>query len=245
MLGILVLLILSWGLLYLLEKQDLSILGFKPVNKRLRQFGYGFMISLILAIIFQLLDISLKSLDWSLNPSIQAVTILKMFWWDLISVLTEELIFRGAMLYILIKRFGANTAMIISAIAFGIFHWFSFGILGQIMPMIVVLIGTGLMGYAWALAFCKTRSIFLAFGLHLGWNFTMNTIFSRGPLGDGLFTFSGGNMISDWYSLIGLWLGPLIIFIIIKYFVKPEKYALGNNNTMRPEGVKTSPSGKA
>ncbi len=99
--------------------------------------------------------------------------------------------------------------------------------------MFFVFIGTGLMGYAWALAFSKTRSIFLPIGLHLGWNFTFNTIFSKGPLRNGLIVSEGGN-ISDWFSLIGLWGVPVILLLMIRYWVPKE------NTELTGKDVKTT-----
>jgi hypothetical protein len=97
-----------------------------------------------------------------------------------LKVLTEELIFRGALLYILLQKIGSPKSIWISAIAFGVYHWFSYGVLGNLQAMILVFIRTGLMGYAWAWAFAKTRSILLPFGLHLGWNVTYKLFFQKG-----------------------------------------------------------------
>jgi membrane protease YdiL (CAAX protease family) len=58
--------------------------------------------------------------------------IVKGTWWTLFSVLYEELIFRGVVLYILIKRIGEVKAILISCIAFGIYHWFSYGLFWNI-----------------------------------------------------------------------------------------------------------------
>ena len=222
MLGILVELIISWILLYLIERKNILSLGILPISKRLKQLAIGFLITAILCIGVEFLEILLKSSSLDLNENASTTLILNMFWWDFKSVLTEELLFRGALLYILIERIGARKGIIISAIAFGIYHWFSFGIFGNIIPMFFVFIGTGLMGYAWALAFSKTKSIFLPLGLHLGWNFTFNTIFSNGPLRNGLLITEGGNRISDWFSLVGLWIVPVIVLLIIKYWVPKE-----------------------
>lgn len=234
MIGILVELIISWILLYLIERKNILSLGFLPITKRLKQLAIGFLITAILCIGVESLEMLLRSSSLHLNENSSAALILKMFWWDFKSVLTEELLFRGALLFILIERIGARKGIIISAVAFGIYHWFSFGIFGNIIPMFFVFISTGLMGYAWALAFSKTKSIFLPIGLHLGWNFTFNTIFSKGPLRNGLIVSEGGNIISDWFSLIGLWGVPVILLLIIKYWVPKE------NPELTGKEVKTS-----
>ena len=226
MIGILVELIISWILLYLIERRNILSLGFLPITKRLKQLAIGFLITAIRCIGVESLEMLWRSSSLHLNENSNAALILNMFWWDFKSVLTEELLFRGAILFILIKRIGADKAIIISAVAFGIYHWFSFGIFGNIVPMFFVFIGTGLMGYAWALAFSKTKSIFLPLGLHLGWNFTINTIFSKGSLGKGLLVSEGGHIISDWFSLIGLWGVPVILILIIMYWVQEENTEL-------------------
>jgi len=226
MTGILVALAISWLLLFFIEKENILALGFLPIIKRLKQFLIGFLITGILCVLVQYLESYLKSSTWILNKDITSGIILKSFWWDFKSVMTEELIFRGALLYILIQKIGSIKSILISAIAFGIYHWFSYGVLGNVMAMILVFIGTGLMGYALALAFSKTKSIMLPFGLHLGWNFIYNTIFSKGPLGELVLISKDGNELTDWISLLnfvsGLVIVPILVLIYVRYFVKRE-----------------------
>ncbi|MFD0762853.1 CPBP family intramembrane glutamic endopeptidase [Lutibacter aestuarii] len=226
MIGILVAIAISWLLLYLIEKKSILALGLLPIGKRLKQFLIGFLITGMLCVLVQYLESYLKSSNWVLNNDITSVIILKSFWWDLKSVLIEELIFRGALLYIFIQKIGSRKGILISAIAFGIYHWFSYGVLGNAMAMILVFIGTGLMGYAWAWAFSKSKSIMLSFGLHLGWNFIYNTIFSKGPLGELFLISRGGNELTDWASLLnfisGLVVVPVLVLIYVRYFVKKE-----------------------
>ncbi len=227
MIGILVALAISWLLLAVLEKESLLALGILPFAKRSKQFLFGFLVTTTLCFLAQYFESFLQSSKWVLNEQITAAEISNGIRWDFISVLTEELIFRGALLYILIQRIGPKKSILISAIAFGIYHWFSFGILGNILPMILIFIGTGLMGYGLASAFSKTNSIMLPFGLHLGWNFTYNTIFSKGPLGDLLLVSNGGHELSDWTSLLnfvsGMIIVPLFVIMYVKYFIHEEK----------------------
>lgn len=226
MIGILIELAISWLLLHFLEKKSILALGFQPVAKRLKQFFIGFLITAVLCILVQLLEAYLQSSRWLINENITSGVILESFWWDVKSVLTEELLFRGALLFILMRRIGDQKGIIISAVAFGVYHWFSYGVLGNVMAMIFVFIGTGLMGYAWAWAFSKTKSILLPFGLHLGWNFVYNSIFSKGPLGEMLFVSQGGEEIMGWASLLnflsGLVFVPILVLIYVKFFVKTE-----------------------
>ncbi|WP_236664953.1 CPBP family intramembrane glutamic endopeptidase [Marivirga atlantica] len=174
----------------------------------------------------QFLEAFLKSSSWEVADNINLHSILQSSLWDVKSVSTEELIFRGVLLYILIGKVGSRKGVMISAIAFGVYHWFSYGVIGNVMPMIFVFIGTGLMGYGWAWAFAKTKSIMLPFGLHLGWNFTYNTIFSKGPLGEMLLISHGGSELGDWASLLnflsGLVIVPLIILAYVHLFVREK-----------------------
>lgn len=226
MVGIIVAFAISWLLLYLIEKKSILSLGFTPVVKRLKQFLLGFTITAILCAIVQYSQSLMESATWVLNGKVTGRMVIASFWWDLKSVLTEELIYRGAILYILIQKIGSNRGILISAIAFGIYHWFSFGVIGNIMAMILVFIGTGVMGYAWAWAFAKTKSMMLPLGLHLGWNFVHNTIFSKGPLGELVLISQGGNELSGWTSLLHFLLGmvvvPIILLFYVKYFVREE-----------------------
>lgn len=223
MLGILVILLLSWGLLYWIEQKSILALGFLPVPQRIKQFALGLLISALLCVSLMCLEMLLSGAHFLRNESFGLSQLGAMLWWDTKSVFTEELIFRGALLYILIARLGTRKGVLLSAIAFGIYHWFSYGLWGNIVPMVVVFIGTGLAGYAWALAFAKTRSMLLPFGLHLGWNFTFNTIFSKGPLGKGLFLMEGGHALSSWFSLLGLWAVPILTLLFVIYGVPQEK----------------------
>ncbi len=230
MVGIIVILAISWILLFIFEKKSVLVLGFIPTRNRIRDFIYGFLFSAILFVLFQSFDVVLKSLQWGVNKEISANLFLNSLWWDVKSVLTEELLFRGALLYILIRKLGIRRSVLISSLAFGVYHWFSYGVFGNLIPMIVIFLGTGIMGYAWALAFSKTESIFLPFGLHLGWNAIHNSIFSKGPLGATVLISTGGDELSGILSLVSfmtpLILAPLITLFYVRRFIPSERKSL-------------------
>lgn len=224
MLGIIIILIVSWLLLHFFEKKSLLALALAPVGSGLKQFVVGFLITAVLCVLAQYGEAFMKSSSWVLNQNITLDIFLKSVWWDIRSVLTEELVFRGALLYILIQKIGVQKSILISAVAFGAYHWFSFGVFGNLLPMIFVMLGTGLMGYAWALAFAKTKSLWLPFGLHLGWNVVFNTVFSKGPLGELLLVSQGEVVLENWFwifnFMINLIVVPLVVVAYVKFFVK-------------------------
>lgn len=222
MIGIFIGVIASWGLLYWTKNIHLALAGFQPILKRLGQFALGFLLTAGLCVGVQWVERALQSAAWQINSDFNATLLISRLWWDFKSVLTEELLFRGVLLLILIRWIGPRKSVLISAVAFGVYHWFSFGIFGSIVPMFFVGIGTGMMGYAWALAFAKTKSIFLPLGFHLGWNFTLNTIFSKGPLSNGLIVTLGGSPLPDWWSLLGLWGVPLILCLVVAYAIREQ-----------------------
>ncbi len=223
MLGIFVIFTISWLIIYFVENNNLLINWFLPISLRIKQFVFGFLFTTIICTCLQYMDTSIKSLEWSLNSEVSFSLVLSAFLFDFKSVLTEELIFRGVLLYFLIKKVSVTKSIYLSAAAFGIYHWFSFGIIGNIVPMVLIFFGTGFMGYAWAKAYAKTQSILLPFGMHLGWNFVVNTIFSKGPLGELVFISKGGVELTGFISLVNFILpfviAPILTLVYLKFFV--------------------------
>jgi hypothetical protein len=120
-------------------------------------------------------------------------------------VLYEELVFRGYLLYQAIRILGPRRAVLLDAAAFGVYHWFSYGIIGNPVVMTYVFLLTGAFGLMWARAFVVTGSVVAPIGLHLGWNAVAYVLFSAGPLGAGLFVPSSGAArlnVGGWASLV-------------------------------------------
>lgn len=221
MLGIIVQLILSWVIVWFAEKKDLSVLGFRPTKKRVADLFLFFFVSAAICAGGFLMKMIWGGQEWKLNPDASFRFILSGTWWNISSVLFEELIFRGVLLYILIKRLGASKAIIISAIAFGIYHWFSFGVIGNPVQMLVVFIITGIMGLVLAYGYAKTFSLYIPVGIHLGWNLTQIFIFSGGPTGDGLFvpTRPGGFRTDSYLLFFVVTFMPLLLVLALNYFL--------------------------
>jgi len=188
MIGILAELCISWLILWFVERKDLSVLGFTPMGTRIIQLLTGFLMSAACCAIFNAATVAFVNNSWIYNKQVTAVSLLTSSWWVLKSVLFEELIFRGALLYIAIKRIGMAKACYLSAGCFGIYHWFSQGAFGNPVQMIFIFIITAVAGLMFAFSFAKTNSLYLPIGLHFGWNLVNIVVFSNGPLGIQLFT---------------------------------------------------------
>lgn len=124
---------------------------------------------------------------WQLNPEWTTGLIASGVWFNIKSVLYEELIFRGALFYILIKKVGATKAIWLSSTVFGMYHWFSQGSLGNPVSMLITFVLTGAMGLVLAYGYTKTQSLYISIAIHLGWNVVQQVVFSNGPIGKRLF----------------------------------------------------------
>lgn len=179
MIGILIELLISWALLRLFEKRNLEAIGIEPSAQRFKYLGVGLLFPILYySILFIVLSYIGKN-PYYLNNNYTSDQFFKAIWYVFKSVAFETLIFQGALLYILIKHFGSRKAILISAVSFGIYHWFSWNLFGQLSAMMITFLTTGLMGYLWAMAFEKTKSIYLPLAIHFGFNFTSMVLFSK------------------------------------------------------------------
>jgi len=227
MAGILIELIISWLLLKFIVHQNLWALGFKINSKQLTSIIIALFIPVVFLVVF-LVGISLwvKS-PYHLNPHYTFAAFKNSALYVLISVIYEELIFRGALLYLLIKKIGSQKAVLISAISFGLYHWFTMGVLGHIVPMLFVFIITAIMGYIFALSFSISKTIYFPFALHLGYNFTFMIIFSRGNIGEQLLIpvfkndpVKTGIAFQTVTTVIHYLVFPFMIWLYLRYLKK-------------------------
>ena len=226
MLGLLVIIVVSWGLLYLIEKKNITVLGIIPNQKRVMQFILGFLFISIVTLSAIYIETLIKSIVWE-SKTVDYNLIYQSFIYHIRSALTEDLVFRGAVLYILISKLGSKKAILISALFFGVYHVFSYGMAGNV-PILYVILVTGFTGYVWAYTFDKTKSIALGLGFHLGCNLMSIYFFPSQPYGELLFTKVSGVDFLEWnklYFLLFKGLYPsvltlLFLKLMLKYNVK-------------------------
>ena len=188
MIGIIVQLAISWIVIWVMERKSISVLGFYPTQQRIKHFLLFFMLTAAGCVSGFLLKMFIAKQQWMLNGDCTTQLLLNGIWFTIKSVLFEELIFRGALLYILIKRIGMVKAVLISAASFGVYHWFTYEILGNPSAMLIVWMVTGAMGWVLAYAFAKSQSLYIPIAIHLGWNLITQNVFSNGPIGEQLFS---------------------------------------------------------
>jgi uncharacterized protein len=224
MIGIFVELLLSWILLKFIERKNLAVLGLRPTRQRIKQLLIGLLLSVPFMIALSLVVAFLVHNPYHLNPHYSFRDFANAIGYLFRSVAYENLIFGGALLYILIIRLGSRTAVLLSAIAFGIYHWFSWGVLGQPAQMAISFLMTGAGGYVFALAFERTRSMYLPFALHFGIDFASMILFSQDKaIGPQLLTktfatdpVSPGSIISILVLLIHFTWFPLLVYVYLR-----------------------------
>ena len=102
-------------------------------------------------------DPSLLRFDWRETPLAGLALLVT-------GAMGEELFMRGLLLQFLARSLGPFAAVAATSIAFSLLHYGNPGFTD------VALVNTALFGVLFGLAVVRGRSLWLAFGLHLGWN---------------------------------------------------------------------------
>ncbi|MDR6461172.1 membrane protease YdiL (CAAX protease family) [Chryseobacterium vietnamense] len=223
MIGIIIELISSWLLLKFIAKKDLSVLGFKPNPTRLIHWSIGFLLAAAICSLYHIMTTAFINNSWILNKHFTFSAALMSSWWVVKSVLFEELLFRGALLYLAIEKWGTTKACVLSAACFGIYHWFSYNALGNPFQMGIILVMTAIFGWMLAVSFAKTKSLYLPIGLHLGWNLFNIVIFSNGPLGKQFFMKANENHLEGIPSLLVFLFQILALPLLVYGYFKLKK----------------------
>jgi hypothetical protein len=108
-----------------------------------------------------------------------------------VSAANEELLFRGYPMQVLMKGIGPWGAIMLLSFAFGLVHRDNEG------ATTLSVLNTVLAGVLLSLAYLKTRSLWLPFGIHVGWNVGLAVILG--------FPVSGVETASLWTTTV---IGP-------------------------------------
>ncbi len=111
-------------------------------------------------------------------------TIFDTFGLLLLAAATEELVFRGFPLQILVEGMGKWPAVMMMSALFGATHLSNPG------ASLLSALNTAIAGILLSLAFVKSRSLLLPYGIHAGWNLGLGVILG--------FPLSGLHLASLW-----------------------------------------------
>jgi uncharacterized protein len=116
---------------------------------------------------------------------------------SMIAAVGEELAIRGGVFRVLEDSLGTLIALLLSAALFGFLHAMNPG--ATLLSDVAIALEAGiLLGVAYAVS----RNLWLAIGLHFGWNFTEGGVFGAAVSGDGgghgivQVTFSGSDLLT-------------------------------------------------
>ena len=149
------------------------------------------------------------NIQWS-ERQFPASAILATFGLLLLAAATEELVFRGFPLQILVDGMGQWPAVIAMSVLFGAMHR------GNPNASLLSTANTTAAGILLSLAYVRTRSLWLPYGIHFGWNLGLGFILGF-PLSGlhlaSLWTINvtgGDSVLGGAYGPEGGWLATLI-----------------------------------
>ena len=222
MLGIAVVILATWLLLRFVVREPFEVLGVVPTRRRLLELLAGTLFMALVAVINFVWQAQVKEISYQVNPDYGLWQALNGSFWIFRAVLFEELVFRGVLLYLLIRYLGVITGCLVSSVVFGVYHWFSYEVLGErwiLMAYIFLVTGAG--GWMFAFAFAKTKSLYAPVGLHFGWNFITAVVFSAGPIGSQLLLEQGEAVAkSEWYTLLFFSLQAIVAPGLVTWYLQ-------------------------
>ena len=154
------------------EEHRAAVMGFPIASGWRRQFGAGCFLGFLLPVV-ALVPVAIwgdLSVSAHLNPRtlsrLLAVLVVLVF-----GALAEELMFRGYPFQRLEEAIGPFGAIMVFSVLFGVVHLMNPG------ASTLGLLNTVLIGIVLAIAYLRTRALWLPWGLHFGWNATLGLLF--------------------------------------------------------------------
>lgn len=160
----------GWFLLHIVERRPLSDLGFALKREEVARSGLGLLIgvaALGLAVLPAVAVGALRFAGDAGNGAAWLSGVAGFFAVLLVPAAAEEALFRGYPFQKLVEGFGAIAATLVASAAFAVAHAGNPSVNG------VALLNIFLAGVVLSLAYLRTRSLWFATAVHLGWNWAM------------------------------------------------------------------------
>jgi membrane protease YdiL (CAAX protease family) len=167
----------TWIARRFFDRRSFRSLGFKITRHALLDMAFGFALPAMMMGLIYLCEWSMGWLHfegwaWATVPPGTVLTELLVALAIFIAVgYYEELFSRGYQLQNLAEGLNLHWAIFLSSAFFSLLHW------GNPHASLISGLGILLAGYFLAYAWVRTRQLWLAIGLHIGWNFFEGPIF--------------------------------------------------------------------
>ena len=158
-------------------------IGFLPNWQRDLLLGLGVAAGMLALLILGCWAVGHLSIRWS-GTQASAGALLSTLGFLMLAAATEELMFRGLPLQVLIEGAGEWPAIIGMSVLFGAMHMNNPG------ASVLGTINTVVAGILLSLAYVRTRSLWLPYAIHVGWNVGLGLVFG--------FPLSGVDIASLW-----------------------------------------------
>lgn len=165
----------------LLRKESLSSVGFQLDQRWTKEIFFGTLIGVSLILATTGLIWAIGGVRFELDPIRSFGSLAYGFYVFLFVALFEEILFRGFIFQRLLDGAGIWVAQIVLALLFAFGHWDNPGMEGatKFWASLDLALGAVLLG----LAYCRTRSLALPVGIHLGWNWAQGYLLGFGVSG--------------------------------------------------------------
>lgn len=164
----------GWILLAVVDRRPAGALGFAWTRDTLRELGLGFVIGTasigVVAVAFTLFGwVEYRPEGGTTGAYLGSLGAALIFF--LVAAAAEEAFFRGYPFQVLVQGIGPGPATLVASAAFAAAHWWN--------PNIgaLALLNIFLAGILLSVAYLRTRSLWFATTVHLGWNWSMASLF--------------------------------------------------------------------
>jgi membrane protease YdiL (CAAX protease family) len=166
-LGVVLLLGVTWACVRL-RRESLRSVGLGLDRRWIGESALGLVAGGASALFAVAIMWTAGGVQFALDPHRAADLIVAGLWLFACAAMLEELLFRGFLFQRLVAGIGFSGAQLVMALLFALAHWSNPDIEGpaRVIATIEIALGAILLGLAWH----RTRSLAMPFGLHLGWN---------------------------------------------------------------------------
>lgn len=171
-------------LMGLVEHRPAGALGIALTQRTAPEVGWGILLGglgLAFCLLLLLLAGALRYQPEAGGVAGWLVTVLRSLGFFAVAALAEEALYRGYPFQVLVRAAGPVLATVIASGLFALAHAHNPHVGGFALANIFVA------GVALSVAYLRTRSLWFATAVHLGWNWTMTTLFDLPVSGLRLF----------------------------------------------------------